>query len=132
MSFFCLITTQRAAIAPKVFIQLTAPAFPCELMRDQLETSTSSLLPPPPPPGKFPLPRAKMVFKCSTLSSDLFVIPYYPTKEQSSSAHVVLIKLVYKHANTSFLTLKTMILFLPDFTYYKNTTLILKLLIKVT
>ena len=57
----------------------------------------------PPPPGKprafellkiglfkFPPPWAKMVFKCPTLSSDLFV-KSAPPKEQSSSAPVVTI-----------------------------------------
>ena len=60
-------------------------------------------IPPPPPPGKprafellkiglfkFPPPRAKMVFKCPTLSSDLSV-KSAPPKEQSSSAPVVTI-----------------------------------------
>ena len=66
---------------------------------DQVETSTS----PPPPRGKprafellkiglfkFPPPRAKMVFKCPTLWSDLSV-KSAPPKEQSSSAPVVTI-----------------------------------------
>ena len=36
-------------------------------------------------------------------------------------------KLVYKYANACFVTLNMMMPFLPDFSYYKHTTLILKL-----
>ena len=47
-------------------------------------------------------------------------IYHFIVKKQSSSAPVVLIKLVYKHANICFVTLYMMMPFLPDLSYYKN------------
>ena len=50
-----------------------------------------------------------------------------PTKEQLRIRLLSsLQQLLYKHANTCFLTLYMMMPFLPDLSYYKNTTLRLK------
>ena len=101
---------------------------------DQLETSTP---PPPPPPGKprafellkigsfkFPPPRAKMVFKCLIVG---FVCQMPLLKNNRCRLLSSLTKLVYKHANTFRDPLYDGAVF-TDFSYYKNTTLTLKLL----
>ena len=72
--------------------------------------------PSPPPPRafellkigsfKFPPPRAKIVFKCPTLSS--IYLSKAPPKEQSSSVPVVC---TLKHANTCLVTLYMMMPF---------------------
>ena len=73
---------------------------------------------------KFPPPWAKMVLKCPPYRR---ICLSNPTKEQLRIRLLSsLQQLLYKHANTCFLTLYMMMPFLPDLSYYKNTTLRLK------